>query len=154
MAPALRLEMLRVAEVDERVEAGDRFEHDVAALAAIAAVRAAVLDVFLAAERHRARPAGARLEVDLGLVEEMHGGTLTARRELVAQRGICLELAQVEPKMPDSEKPGRSDPMVVSTRHEESRSSQPPRANRRHVLVEPRGIEPLTSSLRTTRSPS
>ena len=42
---ALRLEMLGVAKVDQRVEAGDGLEDDVAALAAIAAVGAAIFDM-------------------------------------------------------------------------------------------------------------
>src|SRR5262249_7465285 len=43
-------EVLRVAEVDERIEARDSLEDDVASLAAVAAVRAAELDELLAAE--------------------------------------------------------------------------------------------------------
>src|SRR6185369_12474383 len=50
-----------------------RLDPDVAALAAVAAVGAAVLDVLLAPERHRPAPAGAGLHVDLDLVEELHG---------------------------------------------------------------------------------
>ena len=46
----LRLEMLLVAIVDQRVEAVDALDPDVAAAAAIAAVRAAELDEFLAPE--------------------------------------------------------------------------------------------------------
>jgi hypothetical protein len=38
--------MLGVAEVDQRIEAGDGFEDDVAALAAIAAIGAAIFDEF------------------------------------------------------------------------------------------------------------
>ena len=53
---ALGPEMLRVAEVDQGIEAGDRLENDVAALAAVAAVGTAELDVFLAPEAHRAGP--------------------------------------------------------------------------------------------------
>src|SRR6185437_8716794 len=68
---ARRPEMLRVAEVDERIEAGDRLEHHVAALA-VAAVGTAELDELLAPEADRAGAAGARADVDLGLVEEMH----------------------------------------------------------------------------------
>ena len=67
-------EMLGVAEVDQRIEAGHRFEHDVAALAAVAAVGAAELDELFAPEADRARPAGARAHENLGLVEEMHRG--------------------------------------------------------------------------------
>ncbi len=69
---ARRLEMLGVAEVDQRVEALDRLEDDVAALAAIAAVGAAIFDIFLAPEADRAGAAGAGADEDLGLVEEMH----------------------------------------------------------------------------------
>ncbi len=47
-------EMLGVAEVDQRVEVLHRLEHDVAAAAAVAAVRAAELDELLAPERDHA----------------------------------------------------------------------------------------------------
>ena len=69
---ARRAEMLGVAKVDQRVEAGDRFEHDVAALAALAAVGAAIFDELFAPEADRAGAAGARADEDLGLVEKMH----------------------------------------------------------------------------------
>jgi hypothetical protein len=59
---------LRVAEVDQRVQAGDAFEHDVAALAAIAAIGAAIFDIFLAAEADGTGAALTRTYVDLGLV--------------------------------------------------------------------------------------
>src|SRR4029079_18098612 len=67
-------EMLGVAEVDERVEAGHRFEHDVAALAPVAAVGPAALDELFAPEADRAGAASAGLHVDFGLVEKMHRG--------------------------------------------------------------------------------
>ena len=66
-------EMLGVAEVDQRIEARHRLEHDVAALAAVAAVGPAELDELLAPEADRAGAARAGADVDLGLVEEMHG---------------------------------------------------------------------------------
>jgi hypothetical protein len=69
---ALRLEVLCVAKIDQGVEAGNRLEHDVPALAAVAAVRTAILDEFLSPEADRAGAAGAGLHVDLGLVEKMH----------------------------------------------------------------------------------
>ena len=65
-------EMLGVAEVDQRIEAGDCLENDIAALAAVAAVGAAELDEFLAAEADGTGAAGARADENLGLVEEMH----------------------------------------------------------------------------------
>ena len=68
-------EMLGVAEVDQRIEAGHRLEDDIAALAAVAAVGPAEFDELLAPEADRARSAGAGLHVDLGLVEEMHRGS-------------------------------------------------------------------------------
>ena len=68
-----RLEVLRIAEVDQRVEARDGFEHDIAAVPAVSAVRAAVFDVHLAPERDGPRAASAGFQIDLGLVEKMHG---------------------------------------------------------------------------------
>ena len=106
---SLRLEVLSVPEIDEGVETLNRLEHDVAAPAAVPSVRTAILDVFLAPERHGTGAARAGFEEDLGLVEEMHDRD-------VRLRGL----------------------------------SRYPCAN----LVEPSGIEPLTSSLRTTRSPN
>ena len=68
----LGLEMLLVAVVDERVEAVDALGKDIAAAAAIAAVRPAELDEFLAPEAASAGTAVAALHEDLGLVEEFH----------------------------------------------------------------------------------
>src|SRR5690606_10372455 len=66
------LEVLGVAEVDQRIEPRHRAKHDVPALAAVAAVGPAVLDELLAPEAHRPRPAAARLHVDFRLIEEVH----------------------------------------------------------------------------------
>src|SRR5437899_8015893 len=71
-AAVLGLEMLLVAVVDECVEPVDRLHDHVAALAAVAAVRPAELDEFLAPERHAAVPAGARADIHLGFIEEFH----------------------------------------------------------------------------------
>ena len=65
--------MLRIAEIDQRVQPLDRLENDIAAAPAIAAVRAAIFDIFLAAKADRARAACAGFQIDLGLVEKMHG---------------------------------------------------------------------------------
>ncbi len=73
---ALGLEVLGVAKVYQRVEAGHGAEDDVAALAPVAAVGPAVLDILLAAEPDRPGSAAAGLHVDLGLVKEMHGEAL------------------------------------------------------------------------------
>ena len=62
--------MLLVAVIDKRVEAIDRDRDHVAAFAAIAAVRAAVLDEFLTAERHAAVTAITGADIDLGLIEK------------------------------------------------------------------------------------
>src|SRR5207253_4074363 len=79
---ALGPEMLGVAEVDQGIEALDRFEDDVAAFAAVAAIGAAIFDIFLAPEADGARAAGTGAEEDLGLVEEMHGGDVGEGRAL------------------------------------------------------------------------
>ena len=71
-AAILGVKVLLVAIVDQRIEAIDCFRDHIAALAAVAAVWAAVLDEFLAAERHAAVAAVAGADIDLGLVEEFH----------------------------------------------------------------------------------
>src|SRR5690606_36103668 len=71
--PAARsLEVLGIAKVDQRVEAGHGFEHDICALAAIAAVRPAIFDIFLAPEADGPGTARAGADIYLGLIEEMH----------------------------------------------------------------------------------
>ena len=71
-AAILGEKVLLVPVVDQGVEAIDRFGDDVAALAAIAAVRATELDELLASERHAAVAAVAGADIDLGFVEELH----------------------------------------------------------------------------------
>src|SRR5208282_3864319 len=66
-APVLGKKVLLIAIVDQRIEAVDRFHDHVAALAAVAAVRAAELDEFFAPERHAAVTAVAGANIDLGL---------------------------------------------------------------------------------------
>ena len=66
-------EMLLIAEIDQRVEAGNAFDDDIAATAAVAAPGPAVLDEFFAPEGDAAVAAVAGLHVDLGLIEEFHG---------------------------------------------------------------------------------
>ncbi len=61
---ATRLEMVLEAVVDERRPLGVRDDHDVAAVAAVAAVGAAFGDMRLAPERHAARAAVAAFHVD------------------------------------------------------------------------------------------
>ena len=65
--------MLLIAVVDQRVEAIDRLDDDIAAAAAIAAVRPAEFEEFLAAKRDRTRAAIAGADIDLGLIEKFHG---------------------------------------------------------------------------------
>src|SRR5690606_27161043 len=66
-------EMLLEAEVDQRVQPIHRLGPDIAALAAVAAVRPAIFDEFLAAEGHAARAPAARADIDLGEIEKFHG---------------------------------------------------------------------------------
>ncbi len=69
---ALCLEMLGIAEVDQRIKTSDCFKDYVTALAAIAAVRSAILDIFLTPETDSPRPARAGAYENLCLVEKMH----------------------------------------------------------------------------------
>ena len=82
MAAVLRLEVLLVAVVDQRVEPVDAFEDDVAAAPAIAAGRAAELDELFAPERHAAVAAVAGADIDLGFVKEFHGSTIAFSSEV------------------------------------------------------------------------
>ena len=68
-----RAEVLGVAEVDQGVEVVGGDEDDVPAAAAIAAVGAAELHELLTAEGDGSVAAVAGADVDLGLVEELHG---------------------------------------------------------------------------------
>src|SRR5665213_1885091 len=68
----LRLKMLLIAIVDQRVQSVDHLDDDVAAAAAIAAGGAAELDILLAAERHATVTAVAGADKDLGFIEEFH----------------------------------------------------------------------------------
>src|ERR1700761_957643 len=68
----LRLEVLLITVIDQRVEAVGDLDHDVAAAAAIAAGGATELDILLAAERHAAVTAVAGANIDLCFVEEFH----------------------------------------------------------------------------------
>ena len=70
---ALRLEVLRVTKVDKRVQPFNGFKHDVATLAAIAAIRPAIFDEFFAPKTDRANAARPRFDIDFCLVKEMHG---------------------------------------------------------------------------------
>jgi hypothetical protein len=65
--------MLGIAKVDQRIETRHRFENDIAAFAAIATIGAAIFNIFLAAKADRTGAAAARADIDLGLVEKMHG---------------------------------------------------------------------------------
>ena len=75
-----RAEMLGVAEIDQRIEVVFGDEDDVAALAAVAAVRAAELDELLPPERDHAVAAVAGAQVDLGLVEKFHDGVIQKQK--------------------------------------------------------------------------
>src|SRR5882724_3733302 len=94
MVAALGLEMLLVAIVDQRVEVGHRLDDDIAAAPAIAAIRPAELDEFLAPKADAAGPAVAALEIDLGLVEKLHGRPPTKKGN-----GPAVPLS-IGPRMP------------------------------------------------------
>src|SRR6185295_16599313 len=72
-AASLGAESTPHAEVGKRVHAFARYEIDAAAVAAVAAVRAAARDELLAAEAHAAVAAGASLHTDVRFVDKFHG---------------------------------------------------------------------------------
>jgi len=76
----LGAEVLPVAEVDQGVQSIHRLDPDVTATAAVAAIGSAVFDELLAPERDRAAAAVAGTDVDLALVEKLHGGQFCLRR--------------------------------------------------------------------------
>src|SRR3984893_15274041 len=69
----LRLEVLLIAVVDQRVQSVAHFEDALAAAAAIAAAGDAELDILLAAKRHAAVAAVAGADIDLGFIKKFHG---------------------------------------------------------------------------------
>ena len=128
VAAGLGLEVLLVAVVDQRVEAIDRLDHDVAALAAVAAGGAAELDELLAPERDAAVAAGAGLHIDLGFVEEFQSqSALTlcacARSPRVRAQDGCI-----------------ADRARLSRRHPRERNSSNP-SERRILMPSVFGIE-------------
>src|SRR5687768_5221312 len=84
--------MLRVAKVDQRIEPRHRLENDIAALAAVASVGAAIFDELLAPEADRSRSARAGADEDLRLVEEMHARAVKRRSEELPPRLGCQHL--------------------------------------------------------------
>ena len=86
LAPGLGPEVVLVAEVEERRQAGIDPQHDAAAPAAVAAVGAAPRDVRLAPKRGGTVPAVAGADPDLDAVEEHRGDCRTG-----ADRGRSAE---------------------------------------------------------------
>ena len=72
----LGLEMLGIAEINQRIERMHRFEHDIAAPAAITTIGTTIFNIFLTPETDGPRAASAGLKIYLGLIEEMHGHPL------------------------------------------------------------------------------
>ena len=82
----LRAKMLPVSVVNKCVEVFRHDEDDVSALAAIAAVRTTELYVFLATKARRAAAAITALQIDLTLIEKLHGKTLRGIKRGTADR--------------------------------------------------------------------
>jgi hypothetical protein len=70
--PDTGFEVLAIAIINKRVQPIDTFDNHIAAATAIAAVRAAKFNIFLAPKRHAARPAIAGANINLRLVEKFH----------------------------------------------------------------------------------
>ncbi len=80
--------MLGVAEVDQGVEVIDRLEDNIAAPAAIAAVRTAKFDIFFPAEGDDTVTAIAGFHIDFGLVKKLH--CLRSGRGAERARAMCV----------------------------------------------------------------
>ena len=83
--------MLGVTEIDERVQAGDGLEHDVAALAAVAAVGTTIFDELFAPKADGAGTTRAGTDEDLGLIEKMHPPPLRGLHAFVIPCGFGAE---------------------------------------------------------------
>jgi len=68
----LGFEMLLVTIIDQGIQAFDRLDQDMTATTAIAAVRAAIFDVFLTPEADAAVTACTGLDVYFTLIEKFH----------------------------------------------------------------------------------
>ena len=68
----LRLEVLLIAIVDQRVQIVRRLQDDVPAAPAVAAVRPAEFDELLAPEADATGTAVAGLQIELGLIQKLH----------------------------------------------------------------------------------
>jgi hypothetical protein len=109
--------MLRVAEVDQRVQVGHGAEHDVAATPAVAAVRPAEGDVFLTPERDHAVAAVARAEINLGFIQELHAlGCRRAGRLLLPLPAPACVPASGKPAMSENTRRGEPRRVFGATR--------------------------------------
>ena len=80
--PAVRSpEMLTIAKVDQGIQIVHRDKDDVAALAAVTAIGPAELDEFLAAKAGGTTPTVTALQIDLALVEKLHGMMPSGRKK-------------------------------------------------------------------------
>ena len=126
VAALLRLEMLLVAVVDQRVQVRHALDDHVAAFAAVAAVGPAELDELLAPEADAAVAAVARAHIDLGLIEELHGkglapalsNTLAGRLRAPGQLRSCRTR-----RAPPRGRAGRSRHRHLAPRATRSRGS-------------------------------
>src|SRR5690606_9002930 len=119
---ALGLELALVAEVDQGVEVLVGQQPDVAALAAVAAVRPAQRDELLAPEAHAAVAAVAGSDGDFSFVDQLHeAGTRGMGNEGSGQcKGACGREASTTPLIPFT-------PLIPRLRNKKPRRSGAPR---------------------------
>ena len=98
MLAAPRLVLADVAVVEQRRELRIDDQHDVAAVAAVAAGGPAARDELLPPQRHGAVAAVAGLHVDANLVDELHLGPLQTRTpRTVLARGAVVSIVRPLP---------------------------------------------------------
>jgi hypothetical protein len=95
--------MLRVPEIDQRIQILHRLKHHIPAAAPITPIRPAKRHEFFAPERRDAVPAIARLQVNLSLIKKFHKQSRKKRFLKKARKNFC-ELGAL----------GREVPLIAS----------------------------------------
>ncbi len=85
---ALGFVMPHKAEIGQRVQVGIALQIDRAAIAAVAAVRPALRDVFFAPESDDAVAAISGFDFDFGFIDEFHGALLRLGHQAEKPRSV------------------------------------------------------------------
>ena len=90
------LEMLLIAVIDQRVEAINAFDPDIAAASAVSTIGAAEFDKLLTAERDATCATIAGTDIDFGFIEKFHDGSFSKGPNALRQSFQCSKVNKVE----------------------------------------------------------